>query len=58
MSKRVETLSKCNGSPTIPRLYRLLPLFHQRILTNNTTPAEPNKENHQMALGRTLTKGI
>ena len=54
----LETTKECDRSIRFPGLYRILLLFHQRVLTNSMTTAGPDKEKHQLALGQRSAKGL
>src|SRR6266478_5678262 len=47
-----------NGNPQVPRVYRVLPILHPRILKNRTTTARSHKESSDLELGRTTATRI
>ncbi len=55
-SERMETPMKCHRSMTVPRIHRLLPIFHPRLLPNRSTPTGPYKAHNTMALESGSTK--
>jgi hypothetical protein len=42
----------------LPRIHRVLPLLHQRVLADSMTTTGPNKEKHYLALGQESTTSL
>src|ERR1700678_1858126 len=56
--RRLDSPPHPNRSTTIPRLYRLLPIFRPKLLKNRPPTTRPHKENHRLALGRKPTPSV
>src|SRR5216683_1514104 len=57
-SKNLETPPKCDRSMTLLGVHRVLPVLHQRILTNSPATPQFNKEKHRVALGKSPTTSL
>src|SRR5713101_4528694 len=57
-SQGMDPPEECLRSLQIPRLHRLLPLLHTRLLADRPTPTRSNKTGNGMALGRQGAESI
>src|SRR6266851_10499212 len=57
-SKNLEPPPKRDQSTTLPGIHGVLPVLHQRILTDSSATPQPDKEKHRVALGGSPTASL
>jgi hypothetical protein len=54
----LEPTTKRQRRPLLPRIHRVLPLLHQRLLKDRSTPDRSNKEESKVRLDRETTTSV
>src|SRR5216684_7457571 len=55
---RLVSTDHCHRSMPILRVYRILPIFHPKLLKDRTTPFRSHKKDNSMALGQSPVQSL